>query len=190
MVSLSPYSVKTTRPILEVTLEIEEKKVTVFANHWPSQGNIDETRMLMAQRLKDLALVCTSDLVVAAGDFNTVSDDLLNGLTTHILPYFEDVETKGRYFSKEDAHGTHWHRGTWESLDKIFVLKRSLINNGIRINYSSFDIIKKAFMIRDLRWTDYDTSTDHFSMDVPLRFNSRSGEGFSDHLPVAVGFDL
>lgn len=188
--SLKPYSTRSTRPILEVELMVRNKHVTVFANHWPSQGNKDETRMIAAETLKKLALKSKSEVVIAAGDFNTVSDDLLNGLTTHILPHFEDVEVKGRHFNPQNPEGTHWYKGEWESLDKIYVLKNSLTKGHVRVNYAAFEIIYNDFMLKDLYWTDYDTGEQHFSMNVPYRFDSKTGNGYSDHLPVAVEFDL
>lgn len=175
---------------MEVEFQYGKKRITVFGNHWPSQGNIDETRILASEVLKQQALNSKSDLVVATGDFNTVSDDALNGIETNILPIFEDVEVKGRLFSKVSAKGTHWYRGHWESLDKIFVLKNSLKKNNIRVNYFSFEIIFEKFMVKDTEWTDWETNQVNFSYDVPIRFDSKTGEGYSDHLPVAVEFDI
>lgn len=189
-VNLVPYSTRETRYILEVTFSVNGKTVTVFGNHWPSQGNVDETRLVASEVLRDAALRSISDLVVAAGDFNTVDNDLINGIEINILPHFEDIEVKGRRYSQVSAKGTHWYKGHWSSLDKIFVLKRSLQKSQVRVNYSSFEIIQKSFMTHSVTWTDEDTNTTQTSHDVPLRFDGESGKGYSDHLPVAVEFDL
>lgn len=187
---LAPYSKRNTRPILEVVFEVGKKSVTVFGNHWPSQANSDETRMKASMALREVSLLSNSDLVIATGDFNTSSDDLLNGIETNLLPIYEDVEVKGRLFGNVEAKGTHWYKGRWESLDKIFILKRTLFSSSARVNYFSFDIIKKNFMIKNIEWTDFDTNRTYQATGIPFRFDKVSGQGYSDHLPVAVEFDL
>lgn len=187
-VSMKPYSSRTTRGILEATFNVDGKKVAVLANHWPSQANPDETRMNAAEVLIKNAQKIKADLVVATGDFNTVEDDVLNPLKLRMKYYFEDVEDKGRRATKISAPGTHWYKGKWESLDKVFVLKKSL--KKVSVDYSSFNIVHQAFMLRDLEWTDWDTGDVHFDRDVPHRFDTETGEGFSDHLPVGIRFLL
>lgn len=189
-VDITPAQRRTTRGILEVNFNVQGKTVTVFGNHWPSQGNTDETRMIAAEVLADVATKVKSDLVVATGDFNQTHDDFPHGINTHILPIFENVETKGRVFSNETALGTHWYRGEWESLDKIFVLKSNIASKNVTVDYSSYDIINKSFMVFDLEWTDFDTGSVNIDENIPLRFNAKTHEGFSDHLPVTVSFKL
>lgn len=188
-VSMKPYSDRVTRGILEATFQVFDKTVTVFANHWPSQANPDGTRLNASNVLVAQALKATGDIVIAAGDFNTVEDDEINALKLNIQPYFVDVEKKGRQQSRFSAPGTHWYRGEWESLDKIFVLKRSL-RNLKGINHSSFRIVYENFMLRDLEWTNRDTGETRTDKNIPHRFNPETGLGFSDHLPVGIDFTL
>lgn len=188
-INLAPYSTRSTRGILQARIRIRKKYVTVFANHWPSQGNSDETRELASLVLKKAALNVKSGLVVATGDFNTLHDDLPHGLNNNIMPYFEDVEDKARRVVDVKAQGTHWYKGEWESLDKILVLKSSLSKTA-QVDHKTFEILFHDFMVKDLQWTDWDTGETHFSTDVPTRFEATSGQGFSDHLPVAVRFTL
>ena len=136
-----------------------------------------------------MAYTVESDLVIAVGDFNTSSDDLLNGIELNILPHFLDVEAKARELKNNLNDGTHWYRGAWESLDKIFVLKKSLNNTRIQVDYLSYEIIKKDFMLTPKTWIDYDNGTETKFM-IPNRFNPENGQGFSDHLPVAIDFIL
>jgi len=189
-VDISEYSSRPTRSILEVEFDVNDKSVTIFANHWPSQGNVDEARVVASEVLRKAALKSGSDLVIATGDFNTVSSDKLNGIKKNILPVFEDVETKARRIRTVTAKGTHWHKGHWESLDKIFVLKSSRDLNNIRIDYSSFDIIQSDFMVKDFDWEDGNQNKDSAAKGVPIRFNPKTGKGYSDHLPVVIQFDL
>jgi endonuclease/exonuclease/phosphatase family metal-dependent hydrolase len=180
---------RTTRGIMETTFNIDSKLVTIFGNHWPSQGNSDSTRVIASKVLAKAALASKSDLVIAVGDFNQTHTDSPHGINLNILPLFEDVEVLGRKFSNETAFGTHWYRGGWESLDRIFVLKSSLKNNTY-VDYSSFDIVNKNFMVRDIDWTDFDTGADNFDENIPWRFNTKTHEGFSDHLPVGVAINI
>jgi endonuclease/exonuclease/phosphatase family metal-dependent hydrolase len=189
-IDLSQYGSWKTRPILEVVVEVGDKTVTLFGNHWPNQSAPDATRVIASKVLRKIALASKSDLVIGLGDFNTSSTDKLNAIEKYILPVFEDVEVKGRRDGNVQALGTHWFRGHWQSLDKIFVLKKSLIKSRIRVNHRSFNIIKKPFMLTDTEWTDRNTNNTVVSQDIPNRFNPKTGEGFSDHLPVVVEFDL
>ncbi len=190
-VDISQYSRgRTTRGILETKFKIGSKVVSVFGNHWPSQGNSDKTRLIASEVLAKKALASNADLVMAMGDFNQTHSDKPHGINQNILPIFEDVEVLGRKFSRETALGTHWYRGEWESLDRIFVLKKSLEKNLAYVDYSSFDIVNKNFMVRDFEWTDFDTGALNYDENIPWRFDARAYEGFSDHLPVGVKINL
>ncbi len=178
-----------TRGILETTFDIDSKLVTVFGNHWPSQGNNDRTRLIASKVLEKAALASKSDLVIALGDFNQTHSDSPHGINLNILPLFEDVEVLGRTFSNESAYGTHWYRGGWESLDRIFVLKSSL-KSTTYIDHSAFDIVNENFMVRDFDWTDFDTGGQNLDNNIPWRFNTKSKEGYSDHLPVGISINL
>lgn len=186
-ISMRPYSNRETRGILEAEFKIGGKSVTVFANHWPSQGNVDQTRLAASKVLKKAALKSKSDIVIATGDFNTLHDDKPHGIKMNILPIFEDIEVKARRAGKLKlaALGTHWYRGEWSSIDKIFILKESLKSKKASIDYNSFQIIFEDFMLIDIDWTDYSTGTVH-KHRIPNRFDPTTQAGFSDHLPVAV----
>ena len=102
---------RTTRGILESTFRVNKKNVTIFSNHWPSQGNSDQTRLVASKILASKAVNSNSDIVIAVGDFNQTHSDSPHGINLNILPLFEDVEVLGRKLSKETALGTHWYRG-------------------------------------------------------------------------------
>ncbi len=189
-INLRPYSTRTTRGILEVNIKVGKYKVAVFGNHWPSQANPDETRIIVAKTLKNAAKRSRADLVLAMGDFNTSDDDELNGIKKHILPYFYDVESLARRQYKVSAKGTHCFRGNWESLDKIFILKNSLRAKRISIDLATFEIIKRDFMLRDSTWVDRETGDVTTYKNIPYRFNPETGQGYSDHLPVYVELRL
>lgn len=190
--SLKPYSSRKTRPILEVDIKVGSKIVSVFANHWPSQGNVDQTRLIASEVLKNKALKSKADLVIATGDFNTSSDDKVNGIRRNILPHFVDVETIGRQRGQAPVKGTHWYRGVWESLDRIFVRK----DDKEFIDYSSFEIVYHPFMLKehtlDMPNEDEDENQllKPIKENIPNRFDPVNLTGFSDHLPVVIHFNL
>jgi endonuclease/exonuclease/phosphatase family metal-dependent hydrolase len=181
---------KKTRGILETIFKVGSKKVAVFGNHWPSQGNSDNTRLKASEVLAEKASNSKGNIVLALGDFNQKDDDYPHGIRKNILPIFEDVEVLGRKFSRETAVGTHWYRGEWTSLDRIFILKSSLKANSVYVDYSSFDIVNKNFMVRDFIWTDFETGAENVDENIPWRFNAKNNEGFSDHLPVGIKINL
>ncbi len=182
-VDLRPISLRSTRGILETVLDIHGKKVSIFANHWPSQANKDETRLIASRTLLRAALESRSDVKVAAGDFNTITTDDPHGIKRNILPYFEDVERLGKKASGEKAPGTHWYRGEWSSLDRIFVFKDDL--NQVEIQYESYDIVAHKFMLRDFEWKD-ENGNSKTARGIPMSYNVDTYEGFSDHLPVCI----
>ncbi len=189
-ISLKPLSDRPTRGILEVEFKVANKSLTVFANHWPSQGNPDQARVLASRVLKKAALDSKSDIILAAGDFNTLKDDLPHGIQQNILPLFVNIETMARKTFDVPALGTHWYRGTWNSIDKIFVFKKSLQNNLVSIDYSSFEIVSESFMTVDFVWTNRQTGEVIDAVGVPTRFDTSTKIGYSDHLPVGVSLKL
>jgi endonuclease/exonuclease/phosphatase family metal-dependent hydrolase len=162
-----------TRGILEVTLNINKKTVVIFVNHWPSQSNPVEQRIASAQLLETIAGAKIADLIVAAGDFNTLNSDRPTPFES--MGSFVDAETLARKEGVVLPPGTHFFKGQWTSLDRIFIHKKSQIKAKI----SSFSIFHHDFiMTRDPRGSEI----------IPYRFGHQSGEGFSDHLPLGLSF--
>lgn len=181
---------KLTRGVFEVKIKVGMKTVTVLGNHWPSQGNTDDARLKASMVMLEAARKAKSNLIIATGDFNTLEDDFPHGIRTNVLPYFEDVEVRARQLTQQHP-GTHWYRGKWSSLDKIFVYKPSLRNDkSIVVDHSSFKIVNSSFLVQDLTWTDFDTGMTYFDKEIPKRFNPKDLTGYSDHLPVAIRIDL
>lgn len=188
-IDITEYSERPTRGILETTLNVNGKTITIYGNHWPSQGNPDGARLNASEVLKNLAVKNNSDLIIATGDFNTLHDDKPHGININITPDFTDVEKVARKRGvKVTAKGTHWYRGEWSSLDKIFVFKKKM--DKVEIDYKSFQILNYKFMLKDLEWTDFDSGMTYTDKDIPARFNKKTGEGYSDHLPLLVTFKI
>lgn len=158
-----------TRGILEVTLDVEGRSVVIFVNHWPSQNNPVGHRISAAQVLEKISANKTDDLIIATGDFNTIKTDSPYPFNT--LKSFIDTEKSARTEGHDVHPGTHYYKGEWTSLDKIFIHK----NSTLEPDYSTFVIFTHSFLLKN---------------GAPIRFNHTTGEGFSDHLPVGLLFDI
>jgi endonuclease/exonuclease/phosphatase family metal-dependent hydrolase len=157
-----------TRGISEIALNVNDAKVIIFGNHWPSQSNPNSERLSAAELLESLIKNSEADLVLAAGDFNTISTDSPSPYAR--LRSLIDVETEGRRQQTQTLPpGTRYKKG-WASIDKIFYRPSE-----------SFSPIFHRYLI----------VADSFLMDetgIPLSFDPLSGQGYSDHLPVVMTF--
>lgn len=162
-----------TRGILEVTLDVNGQDVVIFCNHWPSQGNPSSERVASAKLLTQLASQKNADLILAVGDFNTISKD--SPYPFNYLDGFIDSEKEARKINPGLNPGTHFYKGEWDSLDRIFIYEGA----GMKADYSAFDILTPSFMMKE----DY-----HTGEMIPVRFDHETGEGYSDHLPVKIEF--
>jgi len=164
-----------TRGILEVALNVSGKKVVVFINHWPSQNNPAEERAASAKLLSQLADNVSGDLIMATGDFNTLETD--SPYSFDYLQNFVDAETEARKSGVLLNPGTHYYRGEWSSLDRIFIHKNSVL----KPDFSKFNIMIHPFMMEtDVRTGD----------EIPMRSDAETGYGYSDHLPLTLEFAL
>jgi endonuclease/exonuclease/phosphatase family metal-dependent hydrolase len=171
---------KQTRPILEVTLNVYGKLVTVFGNHWASQMNPDADRVLAAQTLLSATQQLTHSNVIAAGDFNTSDDDTENGLRDIILnevtnPHYADSRLVNQ--KPSSVPGSHCYHGEWAYLDKILTLAKTDSD----ISQAEFSVYAPSFILQE--------NTKSKKLE-PFRFDAKSGEGYSDHMPITLSFKL
>lgn len=180
---------KETRGILEVEIEVNRKKVVLFANHWPSQNNSDEARLLAAKELIKAAkkVEDKSDLMIALGDFNTLVDDSPNAIEEASL-YFDLSRDEAKLRDVNVFKGTHWYAGHWSALDKIMVFEK--YSKDIQPLYTKYDIFHFNFMLGQLTWTDRDTGDQTVYNNVPIAYDWKTGRGYSDHLPVIMQFEI
>lgn len=179
---------KATRGILQVDIKVNKKIITILGNHWPSQHNPSEARVEAAKVMLEAARNSDADLIVGAGDFNTLDNEVPNGIKDVVLPNFVDAEKAAlsRPFKTLFA-GTHWYAGHFSSLDKMFIFKRLY---GAKVMYRSFRIHAMKFMFGEKIWTDRDTGEITLYPLVPMSYNFNKKTGFSDHLPIAMKFIL
>jgi len=169
---------KQTRPILEVTLRVDGKLLTVFVNHWPSQSNPDSDRLMAAQTLLSAVQNLSNPNVIAAGDFNTSDDDVQNGLRDLILnestdPHFVDSRLVNHKPSA--VPGSHCYRGEWAYLDKILTLAK----DDSAISNVEFTVYTPSYILK---------LNPKFKKLEPFRFDATTGEGYTDHMPITMTF--
>lgn len=181
IVKLPGNNPRPTRGILEVRLNVYGKDVAVFANHWPSQGNSNSFRMAAAETLHNATVAANTPYQIATGDFNTVSGEN-SGLSRISLhpdnPYkYYDVRSLVKTYADNPVYGTHWYRGHWDFLDKMLLFGGAM-NVDIKLVPEYQRLVSPAFALIKTGKKSY----------RPKRFDARKRSGFSDHLPLMVGF--
>lgn len=169
----SPAPERPTRSVLEVSLYIGDgEKASVFGVHFPSPSHTIEERMDAFDTLRRAASRSSSDLIVAAGDFNvTANED-----SRLYRAYASDIWDVSHHFGCKKCLGTNYYkpygrknaRDSWSFLDAITVHK----NSKYRFVPSSIDVVNKFKGIAV------------GALKKPARFIPETGEGFSDHFPV------
>ncbi len=171
-----------TRGITQVEVNVEGKKVVVFGNHWPSQGNTTPERQAAAEVLNQAAHAVSADLIVAVGDFNVIRGETPSPF--NIMTEFTDSEKEARKVRSDLMPGTHNYKNAWDSLDRIFVIATP----GVTPKYEKYEIIARPYMLSNPKSHEDDKGGP--KIGTPIRFNHTNGSGFSDHLPVVMSFDL
>ena len=177
---------KPTRGILQADIKLGNKVVSVFSNHWPSQANPSMARYIAAQTLLEKAMESSADAVVAAGDFNTIDGESPHGIDSLIRPHFYVSRDEAILQGRSVFPGTHWYKGHWGSLDKLFVLKNS--NGSVKALFNTYEVFVRSWMLRDKEWTDYDTGVTK-THRIPLSFSTSEKQGYADHLPLVMKFE-
>lgn len=198
------FDKKPTRPILEVSFELNGKPLYVFVNHWPSLGNPDETKIVAAKilkgRMQKVLSIGGQVSAMALGDFNTID-------RLHPHP-FKDVLTKGAEFVDLEAayrEGLSYHeRGNiplgsyfyakemqWNQLDRVFV-SQNMISGGEgvpKVDVKSFRIVAPQFVTKATRYQDdRDYLFGSVVVGTPWAYdhkaNSAADAGYSDHFAL------
>lgn len=186
-----------TRDILYVKAEVKENKsiIHIFVNHWPSRRGgkeaSSEKRIQAARTLKTAvdSIYATDKKanVMIMGDFNdTPVDQSLQLLTckpsdTKDHPCLVNGYTQ---FMESPATGTLKYKGMWEIYDQILLSPVMLRKkNSLFTNKDGFYIFDAEFLL---------IPDEQYMGLKPFRtYNGyRYANGFSDHLPVYVSFNL
>ena len=158
---------KDTRPILDSTILINNKKIKVYNVHFPAGYHDVSMRIDSLNKLKKL-LQMHKMPTVALGDFNVNTEE---DSELFIYKDQEDLWDVAHSIGCADCKGTYYYSygKSWSFLDTIFVSKHR------NISYDT-DSIK-------LHITEHNAYKDS---GKPIRFNAKSKSGVSDHLPMVA----
>jgi hypothetical protein len=195
---------------MEVQFLIGNERLHLFASHWKSKlGGAEETeaaRMAAAEVIQSRTEAVLSSfpeaLIAAAGDFNENPDEFDRiGMKyrTALMPADSPSENRFSgslyvtgnsdaadvldrvYYSpwlddgETDAEGSYVYRGEWEQIDHFLLSEHFFDDEGME--FSGFSVVTSGGL------TDEETG-------FPQRWNSFSGRGVSDHLPLLLQLDI
>jgi len=191
------------RGILELWLSSGGVPVVVFNNHWKSKtGGAEETEpqrvaeaSLLSARIAEILERGEALDIVAAGDLNEQIEEFersgrcyptalgQKGGTGTILvlpiPASSSAENQAGsegaltllspWFDVEQG-GSYWYNGEWERIDHVLMTPGLLDGEGF--DYAAFSVVSLPFMLSE--------------GGTPLVWSSRTGRGYSDHLPLLL----
>jgi len=174
------------RPIIQVTVDVNGHNLVLFVNHWKSKsGGAEETEvwrnwqeMILAGRIENIYKADSKSAIIACGDFNRNAADFVckksrNGLSNVVLRgsntlgadgenicvYNPWLDENGKY---KYETGSYFYKNSWEYIDNIFC-----IGNVEILDFRS---------IAESPWANEDS--------VPNCYKIYNGKGYSDHLPL------
>ena len=158
---------KDTRPILDSTILINDKKIKVYNVHFPAGYHDVSMRIDSLNKLKNL-LQTHKMPTVALGDFNVNTEE---DSELFIYNDQEDLWDVAHLVGCADCKGTYYYSygKSWSFLDTIFVSKQRNISydtDSIRLHITEHNAYKDS--------------------GKPIRFNAKSKTGVSDHLPMVA----
>ena len=160
---------KKTRPILEITLNINNKKIKIYNVHFPAGYHDVSMRIDSLNVLKDL-LKTHEYPSIALGDFN------INSKEDKKLDIYKSQEVNwsiAHLNGCNECKGTYYYgyENNWSFLDSIFLSK----DRDIKYIPDSIDIHATA-------------TNSHIDTGRPVKFNPKSKLGVSDHFPLVAKF--
>ncbi len=168
------------RPLMQLTVNIGNRELELFVNHWKSKsGGEMETEiwrdwqeLVLAERTTDLIKEMQAPLIVMCGDFNRSAEDFViesvSGKTTNTVlrGNSETVKVWSPWFNSagklSSENGSYYYNGEWERIDNILLLGN--------LEMTSFSAV------RDSPVADEE--------GIPVSYKVYTGEGYSDHLPL------
>ena len=167
----SEFSKRDTRPIFEVSLNINNQIIKLYNVHFPSNYLPTEMRIESFNRLN--ILISQHDYPsIALGDFNLTNID-----DKRYQVYANQMNkwTVAHYAGCKSCIGTYYYKPkkSWDFLDTILVTK----GQGIEFEKKSIDVFKNKFNL-------------YGDTNKPYRFDSSTKKGVSDHFPMVAKIRL
>ncbi len=162
------------RPILELTVLKNGKRLHIFANHWKSMsGGREKTEVWRDLQEKLLAdeIVRSCDVYrdpfIVCGDFNRDVCDFSEDDGFIILHgNCSDIEVSSPWYEADGTelnNGSYYYNGSWSKIDNFFA--------GQNVCIKDFAVENKG------DWCDKNTG-------IPYKYKIWNGFGYSDHLPI------
>ena len=190
------------RNILKVSININNKKLIIYNNHWRSKRAKESGRIPYASALmKDIKSLDINEDYIILGDLNSNYDEFITfkydkelndtfGITginqilnTSInnnnldLKKFLTLDTLVHYNLWQELKNKNRfsskYRGNSNTPDNIILSKALFDNKNISYKLNSFQVFKPNYLYKN---------------DKIKRWNSRKTNGFSDHLPIYATF--
>lgn len=184
-----------TRDILIANFGVGPKSsqvLTVAVNHWPSQGNAPQQRILAAQTLRteleneSKRFAKSEHHSIAIGDFNTIPADephpfrdVLSAVSWKermiaVNDVFRRAPNVERKIRNGMPGGSYYFGNDWQTLDYIFVDPGLLDGQGMEVLVESFRIL----------------ASEAGSAVGTLEIRSKLGEVFKQSYRVPTGFEV
>ncbi len=158
------------RGILEVTVELPNKKLVTFMSaHFPSQANPTGWRADAFEFVAGLMKKYEAEgrAVIFGGDLNTLKEeDEESGYYSKVM---SEVAHVTHLIGCKFCKGSHYYRGEWSFLD-VMNFGKGLSFANAELDLNSIDIVRAPVHLK--------------SDGTPKRFNSEKMEGVGDHLPI------
>jgi hypothetical protein len=169
------------RPVLYTELNIYNRTLHMFINHWPSRRggvlNGQPLRMALAQSITELSDSIRQEkgetaAIVVAGDLNCNPGDIEISIIEKAG--FSNLASQ----AAASGMGSYRYRGMWNMFDQILV-SDALVNGNSSIRASRFAIHSpEILLVNDSAWPG--------KKPFSTYDNYRYAGGFSDHLPVVM----
>jgi endonuclease/exonuclease/phosphatase family metal-dependent hydrolase len=176
------------RGVLQTDFKINGKKLSLLGVHWPAQTKTPSTKRRIAAAFHLIKVAekihLNTNIILATGDFNTVSTESPNPINRYMKKYFFDALD----YSDSKAKGSYFYKNTWSHFDRMFIYKKGTWNHrsGIYPQWKSYQVVSYDFMKRKTDLIHPQTREVIVSRGAPKRFNHQDKSGYSDHFPVAL----
>lgn len=168
-----------TRDILHVKIKIENKQISFWINHWPTQKSPYQSRITTLNTLKDAILKHSEKEYIVLGDFNTALKE--NSITSKFLSNRCDIKSLYNPWYELPYKKRYSYKffGRKFAPDSIF-LSKTMFDN------TNFDYKRHSFKVVDFNFLKN-------KYDEPYRWQidkkgkgKHLGKGYSDHFPLML----
>tara|TARA_B100000683_G_scaffold253973_1_gene272203 strand:+ start:411 stop:1724 length:1314 start_codon:yes stop_codon:yes gene_type:complete len=202
-----------TRSILEVEFDVGKgQRLITYINHWPSQRNPSQTRLIASRNLKKLILKKIKKRpetrVIAMGDFNTIAKDFprpIRGVLTETVEpsmagesLLVDIHkvflrTGPKALKNLISRGTYFYvkNMEWNQLDRFLMSSNFFSKGGLEVDVDTYTVYAPGFSAKAFKYDDPDFWTyGSIVSGVPKKYNFETTDseeaGYSDHFPIFV----